>query len=126
MSGWCSLQQCRVQGLGITRICRVGGRGSPILCPLLSLGVSSSLRLCPSALGVCSLCAKAGWHQGGMQPEQGSVLAREELDLLQISRVRKSPQVTLQLQTNARLQGPPMIQPGETSALPPCSRPLSI
>lgn len=54
------------------------------------------------------------------------MLAGEELDLLQISRVRKSPRVTLQLQTNARLQGPPMIQPGGTSVLPPRSRPLSL
>lgn len=61
-----------------------------------------------------------------MQPEERLVFAKEELDLLQISRVRKSPQVTLQLQTNARLQGPAMIHPGETSVLPPCSRPLSI
>lgn len=77
-------------------------------------------------LGVCPLRAKAGWHREGMQPEEGSVFAREELDLVQISRVRKSPQVTLQLQTNARLQGPAMIHPDETSLLPPCSRPLSI
>lgn len=92
------------------------------LPPAQAVG-QSSLEL---LLGVWPLHAKAGWHREGMQPEEGSVFAREELDLLQISRVRKWPQVTLQLQTNARLQGPAMIHPDETSLLPPCSRPLSI
>lgn len=80
-------------GSGITRslpLPRVGARGSPILTLPCSV-YGSGAALASACAGACPLHAKAGWDQGGMLSEEGLALAREELDPLQISRVRKSP-----------------------------------
>lgn len=88
--------------------------------PLLRRWVRSS----PGLWG-CPLHARVVWHQEGMW---GLGSAGEEQDLLQISRVRKSPQAALQLQTTARLELLAMLHPqlDETPSLPPCSPSISV